>query len=430
MSKALQLYPRVYPDDPCPSTFKAGSGWLKRFKDRHGVRALSIQGESLSAVTDSIDPFKKRLSQIIEEKGLTLTQVFNCDETGLYWKLMPNKTLVTSREKEAKGYKKPKDRVTLMACANATGSIKFPLVFIHKSLNPRCFKNINKKDLPVHYYAQKSSWMDSAIFKEWFHDKFVPQCRKSLEDKGLAKQAILLLDNAPSHPDIDTISSEDGEISCLFLPPNTTSVIQPMDQGVLQTIKRHYKRDLLLRLLNEEEVGSMNIAEYSKTLNILDAVLMSAKSWDEVEEKTIARSWSKLLSLPDVPQQEPESTASNSDVSMVLDALDIPPTEREAWITADQGEAGYHDFTDEEIITLVREENNGSNEQEDEEEESQVTVSHAQACQAIETVMKYLEQQPKVPMNTTVLLNGLLMETTRKRANCLKQTKLNDYAHK
>ena len=49
MSKSLQLYPLVNPDEPDPSTFKAGTGWLKRFKNRHGVRALSVQGESLSA---------------------------------------------------------------------------------------------------------------------------------------------------------------------------------------------------------------------------------------------------------------------------------------------------------------------------------------------------------------------------------------------
>ena len=58
-------------------------------------------------------------------------------------------TLVSTREKEAKGFKKPKDRVTLMARANANGTIKLSLAFIHKSLNPRCFKNINKNDLPV-----------------------------------------------------------------------------------------------------------------------------------------------------------------------------------------------------------------------------------------------------------------------------------------
>lgn len=193
-AKALQLYPRLYPDNS--ADFKAGTGWLRRFKDRHGVRCLSLQGESLSAAMMDVEPFREKFLKLVEEQGLTRHQMFNCDESGLYWKLMPNKTLVTSREKEAKAFKKPKDRVTIMACANASGSIKLPLLFIHKALNPRCFKHIDKNDLPVHYYAQKSSWMDSYIFKEWFLNRFVPLCRNALREKGLPERALLVLDNS------------------------------------------------------------------------------------------------------------------------------------------------------------------------------------------------------------------------------------------
>ena len=89
------------------------------------------------------------------------------------------------------------------------------------------------------------------------------RCRKVLGDKGLAKRAILLLDNAPSHPNVESLCSIDWEISRLYLPPNTTYLIQPMDQGVLETIKHCYKHDLLLRLLKEENEG------FTKTRNIL-----------------------------------------------------------------------------------------------------------------------------------------------------------------
>ena len=132
-------------------------------------------------------------------------QLFNCDESGLYWMLMPNKTIVHSREKEAKEYKKPKDSVKLMACAKATRSIKLLLLFLHKSLNLRCIKNEDKNDLPVHYYAQKSSRMDSSIFKTWCHETSVQRCRKALGEKDLGVRGILLLDNAPSHPDIESL---------------------------------------------------------------------------------------------------------------------------------------------------------------------------------------------------------------------------------
>ena len=56
-------------------------------------------------------------------------------------------------------------------------------------------------------------------------------------------------------------------------------------------------------MLDEERVGSMNIAEFIKTINIKDAVLMSARSWDEMKESTIAKSWKKLLSLSASPQK-------------------------------------------------------------------------------------------------------------------------------
>ena len=68
-------------------------------------------------------------------------------------------------------------------------------------------------------------------------------CRKELKEKGLAQKALLILDNAPFHPEVECLSSDDGEITCLYQPPNTTSLTQPMDQGVLETLKQCYKRD-------------------------------------------------------------------------------------------------------------------------------------------------------------------------------------------
>ena len=41
-----------------------------------------------------------------------------------------------------------------------------PLV-IWKSLNPHCFKRVNKKTLPVEYHANKKAWMTSGILETW-----------------------------------------------------------------------------------------------------------------------------------------------------------------------------------------------------------------------------------------------------------------------
>lgn len=102
-SKALELNQRLNPSDA--ESFKASSGWLCRFKSRHGIRQLSIQGEKMSADKDCVGDFKKTLSEFIEKEQLTLNQVYNCDETGLYWKALPSKTLASQKEKIAPGYK-------------------------------------------------------------------------------------------------------------------------------------------------------------------------------------------------------------------------------------------------------------------------------------------------------------------------------------
>ena len=57
------------------------------------------------------------------------------DETGLYCRMLPEKTLAARTEKEAAGMKKQKERITLMACSNAAGTHKLPLMFVGKAQN-------------------------------------------------------------------------------------------------------------------------------------------------------------------------------------------------------------------------------------------------------------------------------------------------------
>ena len=81
-------------------------------------------------------------------------QIFNADETGLFFKMTPNKTLKFKGDK-CSGGKMSKDRVTVLVVANMTGTIKKKLLLIGKSKNPRCFKNV--KRLPVDYRSNKNA---------------------------------------------------------------------------------------------------------------------------------------------------------------------------------------------------------------------------------------------------------------------------------
>ena len=76
------------------------------------------------------------------------------------------------------GTKKAKDRVTINACANASGTIKLPLLLIGKAKNPRCFRNLKKEALPVVYGSQKNAWVDRDIFSDWFLTVLFPKQNK------------------------------------------------------------------------------------------------------------------------------------------------------------------------------------------------------------------------------------------------------------
>lgn len=108
----------------------------------------------------------------MNEMGITEQQMYNADESALYYRLLPKKTFVAANEKGAPGSKTAKERLTFMLCANADGSHKLKTLVIGKSKNPRCFKGFNN---PLLYSSSKSAWMTRHIFKEWFHKDFVKE---------------------------------------------------------------------------------------------------------------------------------------------------------------------------------------------------------------------------------------------------------------
>jgi hypothetical protein len=100
--------------------------------------------------------FKDNLFKLIGKEGIFGEQLYNCDETGLNYKMLPAKTLASKKEAAAPGYKKSKEGVTILACSNATGNHKLRLTLIGKSKKPRAFKKLkNQKSLPLYYTHKK-----------------------------------------------------------------------------------------------------------------------------------------------------------------------------------------------------------------------------------------------------------------------------------
>ena len=81
-------------------------------------------------------------------KEYSPADIYNADETALFYKLMPNKTLEFKGNKCFWG-KSSKEGITALLCTNSTGTDKLKPLKIGKFGQPRCFKRV--QHLPFEY---------------------------------------------------------------------------------------------------------------------------------------------------------------------------------------------------------------------------------------------------------------------------------------
>lgn len=311
--------------------YQASSGWLDRFKKRHGIRELKLLGEKASADFGAAEMYKDQLDEFILEEGYEKANIYNADESGLFWKILPDRTLALKTEMKVPGGKLPKDRVTIMVCANATGSHKIDLLVIGKSKTPRCFPK--NRQLPVVYSHSKKAWMNQDIFKDWYKDVFIPAVKERQLKENDSGKVLLLLDNAPSHPSADELNEIDDHFHVKYLPPNTTAIIQPMDQHIIAILKRSYRTEYLAQSVKELENGSFKFT-------LFDAILLIKSSWSLVTQSALASAWKPLLDREEAIELVEED----------LVVVDEDPEITE-WINVDEGDQGYG-FVEEDDIEM------------------------------------------------------------------------------
>ena len=237
--------------------FQCSNGWLSHFKTCHGISQKRICGESSAGYEETCDKWLTITLPTLTE-GYNARDIFNIDETGLFFKILPDKTLGFKNE-PCHGGKHSKERLTVLAGANADGTEKFPLLVIGKSKNQRCFKNV--RSLPVQYDASSKAWMTSNMFETWVRSQDRRFCRQR-------RKVLMFLDNCPAHRNVDGLT-------------NTTSKLQPLDQGIIRSLKVLYRKRLLAKL-----IASLGRRE-EFTVNVLGALHFLRAAWDEVTSTTI-----------------------------------------------------------------------------------------------------------------------------------------------
>ena len=341
--------------------FKASDGWLYRFKRRHGLSNRKVHGEALDCDESGLDDFRQKFSDLISKEGLLLSQIYNADETGLFYRSTPTNTLASEEEKKIPGRKISKQRFSALCGANATGLHRLKPVVVGKAKQPRCLRGIMDR-LPVVWFHSKNAWFTTKIFSEWFHSHFVPEViryqMKELKVDRSQVRALLLLDNAPAHPAAAQLVAENGRIRVMYLPPNTTALIQPMDQGVIVSAKRHYRRrflDEVMVVLEDEEVMLDMDTRGKRTLNNLrrydinSAIYNWAGAWKDVPPKTIENAWSRLLRGTEVDYNFHGFEVDDFHARFCESGDAVNVDDVREWLDDDGGDPGYQFLSDNEI---------------------------------------------------------------------------------
>ena len=173
---------------------------------------------------------------------------------------MPDKTLAEKGD-VVKGGKMAKERLTVLFCCSASGEKLKPLV-IGKAQKPHAFSGVNISRLPVTWKSSSKAWMNTTIFTEWLE-----QINRKMRQQK--RKIMLFMDNVSSHVGSDALGL--SNVTVKFLPPSTTSYLQPLDGGIIQAFKLRYRQKLMECILAHVD-ASMSGTALAKQITVLNAM--------------------------------------------------------------------------------------------------------------------------------------------------------------
>ena len=362
--------------------FKYSHGWLQRFKQRFNITFKQKHGDSAHI---NIEELEKLQTKIKKTTGsFAATDIYNLDETALFYKLGPSQTLAATKTPGMKGMKMDKERITIALCVNATGKDKCKPILIGKYRRPRCFGKTFKPDCVVSYFYNSTAWMTVVILDQWL-EAF--NSRMKFENRNV----LLVLDNAGGH----SVQKEYSNVTLYFLPPNTTCALQPLDAGIIKSFKTHYKNKLLDHYL-------LSIEKEDKIVqpDLKQAMYYVREAWLKVSESTVLNCWRHCNIVDAIQGVGPlKDKEYNDNVEMIkqkaqridLNKFAFIPVDE--FLTSDANQATGKSISDEDIVRMVVPEDEKETEQESSSttiEEKKVTGS--EVLEAYSLIFQYFEQ--------------------------------------
>ena len=167
--------------------FNASNGWFTRWLWRFNIgKSVKLHGEAADIDLVEAEIKMSVIREKLADAGYKAENIFNMDETGLYYRCFPDRSYILTSGDErqiGRGTKamKAKDRLTLVLCFNATGTCKIAPLLVGTSKQPQCFRG--GKKCPIPSVSQKNAWVDKAVYKFWWECVFLPEVRKFTSEK-------------------------------------------------------------------------------------------------------------------------------------------------------------------------------------------------------------------------------------------------------
>ena len=147
--------------------------------------------------------------------------------------------------------------------------------------------------MALQYRANKKAWMNTEVMSNWL---------RWFDSQMEGRKVVLLMDNFSAHISaVDEPSPPLRNTEVLWLPPNTTSRVQPLDQGIIRTFKAYYRQSWLQYMLAEFEEDR---DPFSST-NLLKTFRYLLHAWQAIDDDTIANCW--LHSNVNGPRHGPQT---------------------------------------------------------------------------------------------------------------------------
>ncbi|XP_003743641.1 tigger transposable element-derived protein 4 [Galendromus occidentalis] len=251
--------------------WKASKGWYYRWQLRNNAIVKSHVSSAVEIhVQEGTSTGGAALLEFREVLGnYSTNNIFCMDEATLLYRTVPSK--------EGQLYVDPQERVSILFCANRSGTSLMPPVLIGRTSEPACLKGVKK--YPVLYTNSPRATMTSNIFHGWLQ-QIDAECGKS------NKKIALVADDIPAHRVPQLVLKN---VRLVYLPYH----IRPLEK-LISKFKLFY-REQLVRELAVMCDHSLQRIKAASTISLLRCMHFVKLAWGQLTATDVSRTLESLV---------------------------------------------------------------------------------------------------------------------------------------